>query len=247
MNTADIVPSRVFVVEDNPAVSKALELMLKQAGMEALAFENAEQFLDFCLPICPDCSIDPNSGSIECDAAAIIDIRLPGMDGLQLQENLIQNGIQMPIIFLTGYGNIQTCAKAIKCGAVDFLTKPILREPLLAALQSALQKSRQQRLLAIPNKKVCQKLSQLTERQWEVTALAVSGIPNKEIARLLNISYRTVEHHKSNIIRKTGITNLLELAENVKAHKFEADSPTIKVLRAYGFGHIQAMPNHEEQ
>ena len=188
----------VYVIDDDAAIRIALTLMLEQENMLVQAFESAEDFLRLNLE--------------ECKGCAIIDIHMNGMDGMKLQEVLNHQAINLPIIFLTAYGNIPLSVKAIKSGAEDFLTKPITREKLLAAVYAALRKSEQLLEKSQHQQTAQSKLMDLTEREQEIMILAVKGFANKEIARHLNISYRTVEHHKTSILRKTGANSLLDLA-----------------------------------
>lgn len=188
----------VFIVDDDAAVRDSLMLMIEQEGIAVKTFNNGDEFLAAYQP--------------ECLGCAVIDIRMPGMDGMQLQEELCQRNILLPIIFLTGHGDIPLSVKAVKAGAMDFLTKPVTRDALLASVRSAILESK--RLIAqLENGQDAKlRLADLTEREREVMALAVAGSPNKEIARRLGISHRTVEIHKSKIMHKTGAINLLDLA-----------------------------------
>lgn len=195
MNTTE---ATVFIVDDDAAVRDSLMLMIEQEGISVKTFSNGEDFL-----------ADYRNGTFGC---AIIDIRMPGMDGLQLQQELSLRDMQLPIIFLTGHGDIPLSVKAIKAGAVDFLTKPVTRESLLSSVRSAILESKRLMTEFANGEDAKSKLADLTEREREVMALAVGGSPNKEIARRLGISHRTVEIHKSKIMHKTGATNLLDLA-----------------------------------
>ncbi len=190
--------STVFIVDDDAAVRDSLMLMIEQEAIQVKTFSSGEDFL-----------ADYQNGSYGC---AIIDIRMPGMDGLQLQQELCLRDIELPIIFLTGHGDIPLSVKAIKAGAVDFLTKPVTRESLLSSVRSAILESKRLMTELANGEDAKSKLADLTEREREVMALAVAGSPNKEIARRLGISHRTVEIHKSKIMHKTGATNLLDLA-----------------------------------
>lgn len=188
----------VYIVDDDEAVRDSLTLMLQQENIPVSTFSNGEDFL--------------STLTNQCHGCLILDIRMPGMDGMQLQQKLISEKFQLPIVFLTGHGDIPQSVSAIKSGAVDFLTKPITREQLLGAVKSALKES-ELRLMNLEHGMDAQsKLAGLTEREREVMKLAIIGHPNKEIARHLGISHRTVEIHKSKIMHKTGATNLLDLA-----------------------------------
>lgn len=188
----------VFIVDDDPAVRDALSLMLKQQHMAVEAFENAEDFLARC--------------QTDGHGCIIIDVRMPGMDGMQLQKELGRRNITLPIIFLTGHGDIPMSVRAVKAGAVDFLTKPVPREQLLASVRSALKMDQQIHVQIEKHRQALSRVEALTEQERKVMALAVTGKPNKEIARHLSISHRTVEVHRARIMHKTGAANLLDLA-----------------------------------
>jgi len=194
----NISEATVFIVDDDSAVRDSLMLMIEQEGIRVETYNNGEDFLSDC-----------QNGTYGC---AILDIRMPGMDGMQLQQELNRRNIKLPIVFLTGHGDIPLSVKAVKTGAVDFLTKPVTRENLLSSVKSALLESQRLVTQLENGQDAKSKLADLTEREREVMALAVAGSPNKEIARRLGISHRTVEIHKSKIMHKTGATNLLDLA-----------------------------------
>lgn len=195
MNQTDIT---VYIVDDDPAVRDSLTLMLQQDGYRIRSFESGEAFLAVADTTTHGC--------------AIIDIRMPGMDGIQLQEEILRHQIPLPVIFLTAHGDIPKSVKAMKAGAVDFLTKPVTRRDLLAALQAASREIARIETSAANRSQAQAQLETLTERELQVTQLAILGHSNKEIARKLGISHRTIEIHKSNIMKKTGALNLLELA-----------------------------------
>lgn len=188
----------VFIVDDDPAVRDSLTLMLKQADISVQSFESGEALLS----VCP----------LGYNGCIIIDVRMPEMDGMQLQEELSRRKIALPVIFLTGHGDIPVSVRAIKAGAMDFLTKPVTREKLLICVRSAFLEGQKRINEAAHNQDAISRLVKLTEREREVMALAVQGHSNKEIASCLDISHRTVEIHKSKIMHKTGAINLLDLA-----------------------------------
>lgn len=188
----------VFIIDDDPAIRDSLTLMIAQEDISVMAFDSAEAFLDACQP--------------ECLGCAIVDIRMQGMDGLQLQEQLAKREILLPIIFLTGHGDIPMSVRAIKAGAVDFLTKPVTREKLISSVRSAIREAEKNFTESIHHHDALSHLADLTSRERDVMLLAIQGYPNKEIARRLGISHRTVEIHKSKIMHKTGAINLLDLA-----------------------------------
>jgi FixJ family two-component response regulator len=191
----------VFIIDDDSAIRDALSLMLEQENMAVATFGNAEDFL--------------NSYQAKCKGCAIIDIRMPGMDGMELHEVLLERNILLPVIFLTGHGDIPMSVQAMKAGAVDFLTKPVTREKLMTSIRVAIQKSEMVLEENTNHQEALSRLADLTERERDVMLLAVQGLPNKHIARELGISHRTVEIHKSKIMHKTNAVNLLDLARIV--------------------------------
>ncbi|MBL8496382.1 DNA-binding response regulator [Nitrosomonas sp. JL21] len=193
----------VYIVDDDAAVRDSLTLMIEQAQIRVRAFENARAFLDAYRPDFFGC--------------ILIDVKMPDMDGLQLQEELSQRNIVLPVIFLTGHGDIPMSVRAMKAGAVDFLTKPVIREKLLICVRAAFIEAEKRVEDLVYNQDAIACLAKLTEREREVMILAVEGRSNKEIASYLGISYRTVEIHKSKIMLKTGASNLLDLARIVRA------------------------------
>lgn len=193
----------VFVVDDDAAVRDSLTLLIEQDGLPVETFDSAEAFLAASRPDLRGC--------------VIVDLRMPGMDGLHLQEEMIRRGIPLPIIFLTAHGDIQTTVRAIKAGAIDFLTKPITGAALMRSVRAALEEATRVQEQAQVNYSAAARLASLTDRERTVLALAVEGLANKEIARQLGISHRTVEIHKARVMRKTGATSLLELARIAEA------------------------------
>jgi FixJ family two-component response regulator len=193
----------VFVVDDDPAVRESLTLLLEQEGLNVESFDSAEAFLATCRSVPRSC--------------AILDICMPGMDGIQLQAELTRRGLALPIIFLTSYGDIPLSVRAIKAGAVDFLTKPITCALLLESIHAAFRASERLTSQAEANHTAAARVASLTEREHDVLLLAIEGLPNKEIARRLGISHRTVEIHKARIMHKTGADTLLDLARIAEA------------------------------
>jgi FixJ family two-component response regulator len=191
----------VFIIDDDAAIRDSLSLMIEQEDIAVQTFENAKAFLE--------------TYQRECRGCAVVDIRMPGMNGLELHQVLIEQNVLLPVIFLTGHGDIPTSVQAIKAGAVDFLTKPVTREKLLTAVRAAIQKSEMALSEKANHQEARARLTDLTDRERDVMLLAVQGFPNKHIARQLGISHRTVEIHKSKIMHKTGAINLLDLARIV--------------------------------
>ncbi|HJW25057.1 MAG TPA: response regulator [Rhodocyclaceae bacterium] len=190
--------AQVFVVDDDPAVRDALTLLIEQEGLPVTAFDSAEAFLASCRGRCRGC--------------LIVDVRMPGMDGVQLQEEIVRRGCALPVIFLTAYGDIPMTVRAIKAGAVDFLTKPVTGAALMQSVQAALEESDRLKAMAESNHEASSRLAALTLREREVMVLAVEGHTNKEIARRLGISHRTVEIHRGRIMQKTHTGSLIDLA-----------------------------------
>ncbi len=213
LNTAPLTEktseATVFIVDDDPAIRDSLTLMIGQENLTVHSYASAEDFLEAAEPNCLGC--------------IIIDIRMPGMDGMQLQEALSQRNTLLPIIFLTGHGNIPMSVRAIKAGALDFLTKPVTREKLMIAVRSALTESERMRSENAIQQDAISRIAELTDRERDVLKLAIQGYPNKEIARHLGISHRTVEIHKSKIMHKTGAVNLLDLARIAHVGDVELD------------------------
>lgn len=200
-------PATVFVVDDDAAVRESMKLLLSAAGLEVRAFDGAAAVLPLEPPVCRGC--------------IIVDVRMPGMDGLRLAQELSQRGWVLPVIFLTGHGDIPMSVRAIKAGAVDFLTKPVSRAVLLESVRVAISQSEKLRANAADNQSAEERLAGLTERERQVLALAVTGHTNKQIARELGISHRTVEIHRSRIMQKTGAGSVPELVRLVKSAQWD--------------------------
>jgi len=190
--------SIVYIVDDDESVRDSLSMLMKVSGYPVAPFATAGEFLDGYTPNTPGC--------------IILDVDMPSMDGPTLQEELLQRGVQLPIIFLSGKGTIPLTVRTMKAGAIDFLTKPVDGTVLLALVQAALEQSLLLQQQAKTFQSIALRLAVLTEREREIMKLAVTGLSNKEIAQLIGISYRTVEIHRTHVMHKTGAANLLELA-----------------------------------
>ncbi|MDE2342650.1 MAG: response regulator transcription factor [Betaproteobacteria bacterium] len=189
---------RVYVVDDDEAVRHSLTMLLETAGYTAKEFASGEAFLASC--------------SETCEGCVILDVHMPGMDGVAVYQALQAKGRHPPVIFLTAYGTIPMSVKAIKSGALDYLTKPVDGTLLLERVQEALRQDERLRAHEAVNSEMQERLASLTSREHDVMTLAVAGFTNKEIAQRLQISHRTVEIHRARVMHKTGATNLLELA-----------------------------------
>jgi FixJ family two-component response regulator len=198
MNNADMT---VFIIDDDTAVLDALTLMIEQTELKVHAFRSAQAFLDFY-----------RQGVWGC---VILDIKMPEIDGLQLQQMLTDLNVPLPIIFLTGHGSIPMSVKALKCGASDFLTKPVKRDKLINCIESAFEECINRQIRLGTREHAQKLLATLTERESEVMNLALDGQANKQIALELGISHRTVEIHKARVFQKTGVDTLVELARIV--------------------------------
>lgn len=193
----------VFIVDDDAAVRDALALLCDSDGLPAETFDSAEAFIAACRP--------------EWQGCIVLDVRMPAMSGPELQDELSRRNISLPIIFLTAHGDIPTTVRAIKGGAVDFLTKPIDGAVLLQRIREAFGQSARTQEQKAANSSWRERFDALTEREREVMALAAAGHPNKEIARRLGISHRTVEIHRARVMRKLGAANLIELSRIAEA------------------------------
>jgi FixJ family two-component response regulator len=191
----------VHIVEDDAAVCDSLSLLCETAGLAARCYESPEVFLASDWEAMHGC--------------IILDVRLPRMSGLQLHEELRRRGCRLPIVYLTAHGDIPMTVRAMKLGAIDFLTKPVNATAFVERVRAIVQENTAPRLAA--TSAAAARLATLTGREREVMRLAVDGYSNKEIGRRLAISFRTVEIHRSRIMRKTACANLLELVRLVAA------------------------------
>lgn len=188
----------VFIVDDDPGIRFSLPMLLHTAQVKTECFSSAEAFLE---------ALDS-----EQTGCLVLDVRMPGLSGPQLQSELARRRIRLPIIFLTGYGDLSVGVEAMKQGAVDFLTKPINGERLLERVRAALEISSAQQQADSARRMFAGRLQKLTRREREVLLLALSGQENRAIAAALQISERTVEGHRARIYLRTGVRSLLELS-----------------------------------
>jgi FixJ family two-component response regulator len=191
----------VFIVDDDEAVRNSLRLLLKSVGVAAVALPTAQEFLSRYDPQQPGC--------------LILDVRMPGMSGLELQEQLNVRGAMIPIIFITGHGDIPMVVEAMQQGAFDFLQKPFRDQDLIDRIQRALAKDQANRSELHEKSGVRERLQMLTPREREVLNRVTTGKPNKIIAADLGVSQRTVEIHRARVMEKMHASSLAELVRMV--------------------------------
>ena len=187
----------VFVVDDDAAVLKGLSRLLRSAGLAVATFPSPREFLD---------SHDPNT-----PGCLVLDVAMPELNGLELQQTLLASGHELAIIFLTGHGDIPMSVKAIKHGAVDFLTKPVSDDDLLQAVRDAIEKDRLQRQARAEVADIQQRLATLTPREREVLEHVISGQLNKQIAADLGTVEKTVKVHRARVMQKMKVQSVAEL------------------------------------
>lgn len=188
----------VFLVDDDAAVLRSLSLLLGLEGFRVQTYESALSFLD---------DVGPDSAG-----CVVLDLRMPGMSGIQAQEALLERGIDLPVIFLTGHGDVSNSVHAMKGGAFDFLQKPVPADTLIASVHGGLRLHAEHRRKRLEQEAARARLAHLTVRESEVLALLLRGHSNKETAKLLDISPRTIETHRKSILEKTGTNHLVELS-----------------------------------
>jgi FixJ family two-component response regulator len=187
----------VFIVDDDPAIRIAMQALLESVNLRHEIFASADEFLQ---------------NEEQCRAGCLVlDIRMPGLGGLELQEELIARGSTLPIIFITGHGDVPMAVDAMQKGAVDFIQKPFRDQELLDRIREALSEDRERRALREQHAEVEARLQRLTNREREVLDLVVTGKPNKVIAFELDVSQRTVEIHRARVMEKMEARSLADL------------------------------------
>lgn len=187
----------VFIVDDDPDLREALVQLLEAAGLQVESYADGASFLAACEPERPGC--------------LLLDVAMPGMTGIEVQTELRRRGNAIPVVFLTGHGDIPMAVRAVQAGAVDFLEKPMTGGALLERVHRALGLDQEARDARAMSREIAERARRLSQREREVMALVVGGSSSKEAARLLGISVRTVEAHRTHVMHKMGATNLAEL------------------------------------
>ena len=197
MTAAKIPRQIVFVIDDDASMRDAISRLLNAVGLTVQTFASAREFLAGRLPDVPGC--------------VVLDVRLPGLSGLDLQREMVERGIHIPVIFITGHGDIPMSVQAMKAGAVEFLTKPFRDQDLLDAVRSGIQLDRQGRKERAELAELRDGLRQLTPREREVMSLVVAGLLNKQIALRLGTSEKTIKIHRSHVMQKMRADSLADL------------------------------------
>jgi FixJ family two-component response regulator len=187
----------VFVIDDDKSVRKSLQRLLDAAQYKVELFYSASEFLLRSAHPGPSC--------------IIIDVRMPGLTGIDLQKTLIESGREEQLVFITAHGDIPMCAQAMKAGAVDFLPKPFKSQQLLESVERALSRSAEQLLRASERNHARALLRQLTSREYEVMELVATGLLNKQVGAELGMAEKTVKTHRAHVMQKLGITSVAEL------------------------------------
>jgi len=198
----------VFIVDDDEAVRSSLRLLIRSVGLQAQAFAAAREFLDSYDARHPGC--------------LVLDVRMPGMSGLELQQELNQRGATIPVVFITGHGDVPMAVEAMQQGAFDFLQKPFRDQDLLDRVQKAMARDAESRASMAARGEIVARLASLTPRETEVLRLVTRGKANKVVGAELGVSQRTVEIHRAHVMEKMRAGSLAELVRMV----LDVEEPT---------------------
>jgi FixJ family two-component response regulator len=197
MNTRPQQDAMVFIIDDDEAVREGLAALFRSVGLQVKLFTSAAEFRQTSLPDLPSC--------------LVLDIRLPGLGGLEFQADLARANIQIPIIFMTGHGDIPMSVRAMKAGAVEFLTKPFRDQDMLDAVQLAIEQDRKQHEDAVATFKLKANFETLSAREQQIMSLVAAGLMNKQIAAEIGVSEVTVKVHRGSVMRKMGAKSIADL------------------------------------
>src|ERR1700690_576867 len=195
-------PAIVFVIDDDHSIRRAIKRLVESVGLQVALFGTAQQFLQFPRPDVPSC--------------LVLDIRLPGISGLDIQQELVETDVPMPIVFISAHGDIPMTVRAMKAGAVEFLTKPFRDQDLLDAIQVALDRDRGRRQREAEMTALRERFDLLTSREREVVAMVVLGMLNKQIAAEIGTAENTVKVHRSRAMEKMQAQSLADLVKMVE-------------------------------
>lgn len=201
----------VFIVDDDPGVLDSLKFLMRSVGLTAEIYQSAREFLQ--------------AFDLDRPGCLVLDVRMPEMSGLELQERLKSMGSVLPIIFITAHGDIPMAVQAVKAGAVDFVQKPFRDQDLIDKVQAALQQDAESRQRLADRADITERIESLTPRELEVMDLVVEGKPNKAIAHSLGISQRTVEIHRARVMEKMQAESVSQLVQMVIKSGRKSDGP----------------------
>lgn len=187
----------IFIVDDDASAREGIEDLLQSIGLRTMSFGSSQEFLDSRRPDAPGC--------------IILDVRLPNMSAIEFQKLLIEAGIELPVIFVTGHGDIPMSVMAMKSGAIEFLTKPFREQAMLDAINAGIERDRRRRQELKLIAELRQRFESLTPRERDVFALVITGRPNKQLAAELGLSEMTIKVHRSQITKKMKASSVVEL------------------------------------